>query len=75
MSLDKAINSGKEYRKNYFGSKRFDRSCRNHGNCGYCENNRNFCSEKRKLACEEQENEVESPNEEPTNEPQKESNE
>lgn len=75
MSLDKAINSGKEYRKNYFGSKRFDRSCRNHGNCGYCENNRNFCSEKRKLACEEQEKEVESPNEELTNEPQKESNE
>lgn len=58
MSLDKAIKSGKEHRKNYFGSKRFDRSCRNHGNCGFCENNRNFCSEKRKIACEQQEKEV-----------------
>ncbi len=44
MSLDKAILHGKEKRQQFQGktSKRFDRSCRNHGNCGYCENNRLF---------------------------------
>jgi hypothetical protein len=44
LSLDKAILHGKEKRREYQGrtSKRFDRSCRNHGNCGYCENNRLF---------------------------------
>lgn len=38
--LDKAIESGKEHREPYRRSKRFDRSCRNHGGCGYCEDNR-----------------------------------
>jgi hypothetical protein len=33
MSLDKAIKTGKEHRKPYRGSKAFDRSCRNHGDC------------------------------------------
>jgi hypothetical protein len=44
MSLDKAILHGKEKREEYKGktSKRFDRTCRNHGKCGYCENNRLF---------------------------------
>ncbi len=37
MSLDKAIEHGKEKRKPYRGSKVIDRSCRNHGNCGWCE--------------------------------------
>ena len=40
MSLDKAIKSGKEYRKPYHGSKSFDRTCRNHGGCPWCEENR-----------------------------------
>ena len=40
MSLDKAIASGKEHRKPYRKSKAFDRSCRNHGTCGYCHQNR-----------------------------------
>ena len=40
MSLDKAIKSGKEHRKEYRGNKRFDRSCRNHGGCLWCEENR-----------------------------------
>jgi hypothetical protein len=35
MSLEKAIIHGKEHRKQYRGSKRFDCSCRNHGSCGY----------------------------------------
>ena len=40
MSLDKAIKSGKEHRKEYYGSKAFDCTCRNHGSCKSCEENR-----------------------------------
>ena len=40
MSLAKAIASGKEKRKPYRGSKRFDHTCRNHGSCPYCARNR-----------------------------------
>ena len=42
MSLEKSIEHGKENRKEYRGAKSFDRSCRNHGSCGYCESNRNY---------------------------------
>lgn len=31
MSLDKSIESGKEHRKPWQGSKNFDKTCRNHG--------------------------------------------
>lgn len=40
MSLDKAIKHGKEHRKPYTGSKAFDYSCRNHGGCPWCAENR-----------------------------------
>lgn len=40
--LDKAIKSGKEHRKQYRKSKAFDKSCRNHGSCPYCESNRTY---------------------------------
>ena len=40
MALDKAIKSGKEHRKPYRGSKVIDRTCRNHGGCPWCEENR-----------------------------------
>lgn len=40
MSLDKAIETGKEHRKPYRGSKAIDPSCRNHGECPWCQNNR-----------------------------------
>lgn len=40
MSLDKAIEHGKEYRKEYRGSKAIDKTCRNHGGCEWCEENR-----------------------------------
>lgn len=40
MSLDKAIEHGKEKRKPYYGSKAFDCSCRNHGTCDWCLSNR-----------------------------------
>ena len=56
MSLDKAILHGKEKRQEYQGrtSKRFDRSCRNHGNCRYCENNRLFSLLRLKFKSEEE---------------------
>jgi hypothetical protein len=46
MSLDKAIEHKKEKRTPFRKSKRFDRTCRNHGKCPYCEGNRTFQSEK-----------------------------
>lgn len=42
MSLDKAIEHGKEKRKPYRGSKAVDPTCRNHGSCKWCENNRKY---------------------------------
>lgn len=38
--LDKAIEHNKEHRKQYRSSKIFDKTCRNHGGCPYCENDR-----------------------------------
>lgn len=38
--LYKAIASGKEHRKPYYGTKVFDRSCRCHGGCEWCLENR-----------------------------------
>lgn len=40
MSLDKAIAHGKEKRKPYRGSKAIDCTCRNHGSCQWCVENR-----------------------------------
>lgn len=40
MSLDKAIKYGKEHRKPYKGGKAIDKTCRNHGGCPACLNNR-----------------------------------
>lgn len=40
MSLAKAILHGKEFRKTYIGSKSIDKSCRNHGTCIWCRDNR-----------------------------------
>lgn len=47
MSLDKAIASGKERRKPYYGTKAVDTSCRNHGSCDFCRNNRTYNYRKR----------------------------
>ena len=46
--LDKAIIHEKEHRKPYYGSKAFDISCRNHGDCPWCKRNRLY-NTKRKL--------------------------
>lgn len=40
MSLDKAIEHGKEHRKPYRGTKAIDSHCRNHGDCIYCQRDR-----------------------------------
>lgn len=44
MSLDKAIEHGKEKRKKYYKSGRFDLTCRPHGSCPYCFRNRHIQS-------------------------------
>lgn len=54
MSLDQAIRHGKEKRRPYRRSEAFDRSCRPHGGCGYCQNNRLYCDRRRRAAAEEQ---------------------
>ena len=46
MSLDKAIEFGKEKRKQYRKSKAFDRTCRNNGKCPWCEGNRTYQARK-----------------------------
>jgi len=40
MSLWKAIQHGKERRRRHHGSKALDRSCRNHGSCPRCQDDR-----------------------------------
>ena len=47
MALDKAIQHGKEHRKPYTGSKLIDKTCRNHGGCPWCEENRKYKNIKR----------------------------
>ena len=48
--LDKAIAHGKEHRKPYRKSRRFDRACRNHGSCGYCWGNRTYAGRRAEAA-------------------------
>lgn len=57
MSLDKAIEHGKEHRRPYTGSKAIDRTCRNHGSCPVCEGNRLYSSRKRAEAMKSREEE------------------
>lgn len=52
MSLDKSIASGKERRKPYRKSKAFDYTCRNHGSCSWCEQNRRHGDSKRRVDAE-----------------------
>jgi hypothetical protein len=56
MSLDKAIEHGKEHRKKYRGGKALDKSCRNHGGCSWCLGNRTH-KYKKKLIDKEVEDE------------------
>lgn len=54
MSLDKAVTHGKEHRKPYRKSKRFDGTCRNHGACSYCRDNRTYAGRRAAVVAEEQ---------------------
>lgn len=38
--LNKAIAAGKEHRRPYYGTQRFDRTCRCHRSCEWCKANR-----------------------------------
>ena len=55
MSLDKAIEHGKEHRKPYTGSKAFEHTCRNHGSCEWCKENRQHKFKMSELRGEEDE--------------------
>lgn len=45
--FDKAIASGKEHRKMYYGAKAICKSCRNGGSCSWCLANRQYKNKKR----------------------------
>ena len=53
MALDKAIKHGKEKRKPYYRSGAIDKSCRNHGDCSYCTQNRLFKNKRRGVITKE----------------------
>ena len=61
MSLDKAIEHGKEKRKPYYGAQAIDCTCRPHGSCEWCRSNRMYqqlkMEEASRQALEEFENE------------------
>ena len=59
MSLDKAIEHGKEKRKPYYGSKAIDCSCRNHGSCDWCKGSRLYKNNKRLESMKQKEKEME----------------
>ena len=47
MSLEKAIEHGKEKRKPYRGCKAIDKTCRNHGDCPWCQGKRRHKNKRR----------------------------
>lgn len=55
MSLDTAIEHGKEKRKPYRKSKAVDASCRNHGGCPWCQNGRKHSDKRREPITDQQE--------------------
>lgn len=57
MSMRKAIEHGKEHRKPYHGSKEFDKTCRNHGGCEWCAENRQIKNIRRLERMKEKEGE------------------
>jgi len=57
MSLNKAIEHGKEKRKPYTGSKAIDRTCRNHGGCDWCKGNRMYKYNRKIEGMRQEENE------------------
>lgn len=59
MTLDKAIEHGKEKRKKYRGGKAVSNRCKNHGGCPWCEANRLYQRYKEELAAKQQLKEIE----------------
>ena len=59
MSLEKAIQHKKEYRKPYYDSRRFDYHCRNNGKCSYCVNNRTHKNKRREYNAKDECSELE----------------
>ena len=57
MSMDKAIEHGKDRRRPYRGSKRFDKTCRNNGACGWCRGNRTVKARRQLMRADEIERE------------------
>jgi len=57
MSLDKAIEHGKEKRKPYRKAKAVSHHCRNHGLCEYCQGNRTVQDKKEQERTKEDLNE------------------
>lgn len=55
MALDKGIKFGKEKRKPYYDSRKFDGTCRNHGSCSVCEGNRTIANKRREASAAEEE--------------------
>lgn len=58
MSLDKAIEHGKEKRKPYRGCRAIDPSCRNHGSCEWCKGGRLYRSNRLIEKCEQHTREI-----------------
>ncbi len=54
MSFDKNYPNRKDKRKPYRKSKAFDTSCRNHGSCPYCKENRTFFDKKHREVLKEE---------------------
>lgn len=59
MTLDKAIEHKKEKRKPYTGAKAIDHTCRNHGSCGWCKENRLYKNIKKLESMNEKARELE----------------
>ena len=57
MSLDKAIEHGKEQRKPYYKSKAVDATCRPGGSCPYCQRGRRHKNRKRLEAAKDEQGE------------------
>ena len=52
-----AYKTRKDWRQPYRKSRAFDRSCRNHGNCPWCESNRTI-GDKRRAPADEKEQKI-----------------
>lgn len=53
LSFDKDYPNRKDHRKVYRGAKAIDATCRNHGSCPYCRDNRIYNTKKRIERAEE----------------------